>query len=240
MRSARLTIPAAVLALVFSCAAAGQGTSVVGDWDIVMISPVGQHPLKASLKLDGEKLQGTVKGELGETPAEGTVTDKRVTIAFKVPYQGADLLITLTGEIDGDSLKGTADYGGMAQGEWSGHRAGSEVKTGTTDRPADAEKIDVSGSWVFTVETPMGSGTPTFTFKQDGESLTGHYAGALGEADLTGTLKGNAITFSFKVNVQGTEGVVTYSGAAAKDSIKGKVTFGDLGEGTFTAKRQGS
>lgn len=238
MKSAGLTTIAAVLVLVFSLPAVAQGTSVAGDWDIVMISPVGQHPLKASLKLDGEKLLGTVKGELGETPVEGTVTEKRVKIAFKVPYQGADLLITLTGEIDGDSLKGTVDYGGMAQGEWSGRRPDLEGKSGAADKPAEAEKIDVTGSWVFTVETPMGSGTPTFTFKQEGESLTGHYTGTFGEADLTGTIKGNTITFSFKVSVQDIEGVITYSGTAAKDSITGKVTFGDLGEGTFTAKRQ--
>ena len=238
MRSAGLTIMAIALMLTFSCPAAAQGSSVAGDWDIVMISPVGQHPLKASLKLDGEKLLGLAKGELGETPIEGTFTERQVKIAFKVPYQGADLLITLTGEMDGDSLKGTADYGGMAQGEWSGHRPGASSTTDTGNKPGEAEKLDITGSWAFTVETAMGTGNPTFTFKQDGENLTGHYSGMLGEADLTGTVKGNAITFSFKISAEGMEGVVTYSGTAEKGSMKGKAKFGDLGDGAFTAKRQ--
>jgi hypothetical protein len=238
MRSAGLTILAIALILTFSYPAAAQGSSVAGDWEIIMISPVGQHPVKASLKLDGEKLLGLVKGEIGETPIEGTFTEKRVKIAFKVPYQGTDLLITLLGEIDGDSLKGTADYGGMAQGEWSGRRSGSAGATDAGNKPAEGEKIDVTGSWAFAVETPMGTGNPTFTFKQDGENLTGHYTGALGEADVTGTIKGNAITFSFKISAQGMEGVVTYSGTVEKDSIKGKAKFGDMGDGTFTAKRQ--
>lgn len=238
MRSVGLIVLAIALILTFSYLAAAQGSTVAGDWNIVMISPVGQHPLKASLKLDGEKLLGIVKGELGETPVEGTFTERRVKIAFKVPYQGADLLITLTGEIEEDSLKGTVDYGGMAQGEWSGRRPGSEIAAGAGDKPTEAEKIDVTGSWVFAVETAMGTGNPMFTFKQEGESLTGHYTGLLGEADLTGTLKGSVITFSFKAKYQDTEGVVTYSGTAGKDSISGKVTFDDLGEGTFTAKRK--
>ena len=49
-----------------------------------------------------------------------------------------------------------------------------------------------------------GAGAPTFTFKQDGEKLTGHYAGTFGEADVTGTVKGADITFSFAADAQGT------------------------------------
>ena len=33
---------------------------------------------------------------------------------------------------------------------------------------------DISGKWTFDVETDLGSGTPTFVFKQDGEKLTGN------------------------------------------------------------------
>jgi hypothetical protein len=54
-------------------------------------------------------------------------------------------------------------------------------------------KIDVTGDWEFTVETSEGSGDPSFSFKQDGEKLTGRYKGLFGEADLTGTVKGDKI-----------------------------------------------
>ena len=40
------------------------------------------------------------------------------------------------------------------------------------------------------------------TFKQDGEKLTGHYSGQLGEADLTGTVKGQDIEFKFAAEIQ--------------------------------------
>jgi hypothetical protein len=101
-------------------------------------------------------------------------------------------------------------------------------------------KIDVTGTWLFTVETTLGNGTPTVTLKQDGEKLAGHYSSTqLGEADLTGTVKENLVTFGFGVDVQGVHLDVTYSGTIEnQDSMKGTLKLGGLGEGTFTARRQ--
>lgn len=100
-------------------------------------------------------------------------------------------------------------------------------------------RTDVTGKWLFTVETSAGGGTPTITLKQDGDKLTGHYTGQLGESDLTGTVKGRELTFTFSVEVQGTALVCTYAGSIeSKDSLKGTVKIAPLGDGTFTAKRQ--
>jgi len=101
-------------------------------------------------------------------------------------------------------------------------------------------KIDVTGKWAFNVQTDAGSGTPTVTFKQDGEKLTGHYSSqTFGEVDLTGSVKGNEIKFSFTADAQGTSMNVAYTGTIEnKDSLKGTVDLGGLAQGTFTAKRQ--
>ena len=102
-----------------------------------------------------------------------------------------------------------------------------------------AAKVDVTGKWLFVVETSAGSGTPTMTFKQEGEKLTGHYTGQLGEADLTGTVKGQDVSFKFTVDAQGTMLDFVYTGTVeSKDAMKGKVSIVGLGDGTFTAKRQ--
>jgi len=103
-----------------------------------------------------------------------------------------------------------------------------------------AQAPDVTGKWLFMVETSAGGGTPTVTLKQEGEKLTGHYSSqTFGEVDLTGSVKGNALTFSFSADVQGTHIDVTYTGTVeSKDSIKGTIKLGPLGDGTFTAKRQ--
>jgi hypothetical protein len=105
---------------------------------------------------------------------------------------------------------------------------------------AQAGKVDVTGKWVFTVQTDAGTGTPTVTLKQDGEKLTGHYSSqTLGEADLTGTIKGQEIKFSFTADLQGNSVPVSYSATLeSKDSMKGTIDIGGLAQGTFTGKRQ--
>jgi hypothetical protein len=101
-------------------------------------------------------------------------------------------------------------------------------------------KTNVTGKWLFQVETSAGSGTPTVTFKQEGEKLTGHYSSAnLGEAELTGTVKGTAIQFAFVADVQGMKIDVAYTGSLENnDAMKGTLTLAGVGEGTFTGKRQ--
>jgi D-glucosaminate-6-phosphate ammonia-lyase len=112
------------------------------------------------------------------------------------------------------------------------------VTSGADDKAAGPAKCapDVSGTWNLTVEFSGGGGNPVFSFKQDGEQLTGRYRGAFGEADVTGTVKGNEVKFSFKTADQGEN--MSYSGVVAGDSMKGKVTLGSYGEGTFAGKKE--
>lgn len=99
-------------------------------------------------------------------------------------------------------------------------------------------KIDISGDWVFDVQTDQGGGSPSFSFKQDGTKVTGKYKGAFGEADLTGTVTGKTLKFSFNADAQGTALTITYDGEIETNaSIKGKVDLGGVGTGTFTGKR---
>jgi hypothetical protein len=233
---------AAATAVAAGAAPAARATDeFTGDWDVTVNSPQGAFNFQASFKQDGEKLGGTIKSPRGELPFEGTVTAKQLKFSYTVPFQGNPLLITMTGAIDGDAIKGQADFGGFAQGDWTAKRSApgaSSAAPQAAAAPSPAEKVDVTGAWIFQVETSAGSGSPAFTFKQEGENLTGQYKGLFGEAPLTGTVKGNAISFSFKVNAQGFEGTVTYTGTVEKDSMKGTASLGDLGSGSFTAKRQ--
>ncbi len=98
---------------------------------------------------------------------------------------------------------------------------------------------DLSGTWVLQVETSAGSGTPTFIFKQNGDKLTGHYSGALGEADVTGVVKGDQVEFSFKVSPGGEEMTVTYKGTiTGPEKMKGTAKLGTLAEGTWEGSKK--
>jgi len=206
-----------------------------GTWDLTIETPQGSRTGTAVLKADGDNISGSMKRQQGDIPLTGTLKGNDITLVYSIKFQDQDLKITLTGKVDKDSMKGDADFGGFAQGTWSAkrHQEGSGPATSPSSGPSN-----VSGSWAFEVQTEQGSGSPSFTFKQDGEKLTGTYKGAFGEGPVEGTVKGNAINFNVKVNAQGQDVVISYTGTIESGSMKGSVKLGDLGTGTWTAKRQ--
>ena len=106
--------------------------------------------------------------------------------------------------------------------------------------PMLAQAVDVTGDWAFEVQTDQGSGTPTLTFKQEGEKLTGKFKlnGQPGASDLTGTVKGNAIHFTFTRDIQGQSVPVTYDGTVEKTEMKGTMNIAGVVNGTFTGKKK--
>jgi hypothetical protein len=92
----------------------------------------------------------------------------------------------------------------------------------------------------LTVETDAGTTTPSVVLEQDGADLTGHYSSeTLGEADVTGSVTGNEVRFSFSASAQGFDLDVSYTGMLQDDgALSGQISLGDAGGGTFTGKRR--
>jgi hypothetical protein len=222
--------------------AAPPQANVAGTWDITIDSPQGQNKALLILKKEGDKLTGLMKSARGERPIESvTLTAGEITFVMKASIQGQDMVFTYKGKVEKDSMKGDADFGGFATGTWSAvpHKEDASAPATSPAAPPQAGGTNITGVWNFTVETSAGSGSPTFTFKQDGENLTGTYKGQFGEAPLTGTVKGADIKFVIKVNAQGQDVTITYTGKVeGKDSMKGTASLGDFGEGTWTGKRK--
>ena len=238
-----LALLCAVSALAYAQATANVG----GEWDMTINSPQGSNKVLLKLKQEGDKLSGSVKNARGEAPlTSAAIKGDEVTIVMTIQFQGGDMVITYTGKVEKESMKGDADFGGLAQGDWSAVRhvetaapATSATPATTATPAAPAAPVNLTGEWNFTVETPNGTGSPVITLKQEGENLTGTYKGQLGEAPITGTVKGSDATFKFKVNVQGQELEITFKGMIeSKDSMKGKAQFGDLAEGAWKASRK--
>lgn len=98
---------------------------------------------------------------------------------------------------------------------------------------------DITGKWKFSVESEMGSTQSEWTFTQKGETLTGSYKGQLGEHAVTGTVKGDTAVFGFKASPTGEELEVKYTATIeSATKMKGKVSLGSLGSGTFTGEKQ--
>ena len=95
---------------------------------------------------------------------------------------------------------------------------------------------DISGTWAAAVTLDAGSGTATFVFQQKGDDLSGTYSGVLGEAKVTGTVKGNQVEWSFD---GGPAGKVSFQGTLdGASKMKGTTEYGQLGKGSFTAEKK--
>jgi hypothetical protein len=212
-----------------------QETDITGAWQVsVTTAHAPDRAAPLVLRREGNDIVGTFSTPQGDQKVEAKVAGKEVTIWFSVQTPNGPSTVTMKGTIDAGAMSGTIDFG-SGQGQWTAKR---DTPAATPTAQSQEARTDVSGTWNFQVEFSGGSGTPTMTFKQDGEKLTGQYTGQLGEAPLNGTIKGNAIEFAIDVNVEGTAAHIVYSGTVDKDSMKGTVTFAAFGEGTFTAKKK--
>ncbi len=99
---------------------------------------------------------------------------------------------------------------------------------------AQLASADVSGSWTFAVDIMGQGGNASVTMKQDGDKVTGSYAGQLGNTDFTGSATGD----DFQFVLVGDAGSVTYKGTLQADgTIKGTVDLAGMAEGTFVGTK---
>ncbi|HEY4308288.1 MAG TPA: hypothetical protein VGN12_02450 [Pirellulales bacterium] len=191
---------------------AAAADSVAGGWNIDVDVAGNTGTPVFTFKQDGDKLSGRYKGRFGEADVTGKL--KGNEIEFSIEANGAK--VTYTGTVAKDRMEGNVDYDGQANGTWK------------------ARKIDATGSWSCEIKLGDNAGTPEFTFKQEGEKLTGKYKGQFGDANLKGTVNGDAIEFAFEV--QGNE--IKYKGTIEKDTMKGEADYAGQAEGTWTALRK--
>ena len=101
-------------------------------------------------------------------------------------------------------------------------------------------KTDLTGRWAFSVVYEGGSGSPTVTMTQKGDSLFGRYISqAFGELDFKGTIKAKEFTFWVTTSAGGDPFTMTFTGTVeGTDTVKGSVELGGNGSATFTGTRQ--
>lgn len=97
---------------------------------------------------------------------------------------------------------------------------------------------DLTGTWTTSVQSQAGKTSSILILVQKGETVNGTYKGELGEAALSGSIKGNQVTLAFRTETQGVPIAVTYTATLSEDSMSGKVFVAGFGEGAFSAVRQ--
>ncbi len=107
-------------------------------------------------------------------------------------------------------------------------------------KPGKQSEPNVAGKWAMTLEMSMGTATPVLELKQDGTKITGTYSGRYGTFPLEGIIKERTIQFSFAMGTEGQPQTMSFAGEVSADAqaMKGTASLGDMGEATWTAKRQ--
>jgi hypothetical protein len=105
---------------------------------------------------------------------------------------------------------------------------------------AIALAADFTGTWTAAIDTQIGVQNYVFTFKVEGEKLTGKAKSLFAEAetDITeGVVKGDDISFVENLNYQGMPLRITYKGTISGDEIKFTRNVADIADEPFVAKR---
>ena len=100
-----------------------QTSSIAGEWDAEMTTPGGVRSFKIVFQVEGEKLTGTVKRASGDVPLTGTIRGDTVRFSYAVLYNDNALELTMVAVVSGDTMKGTVDFAGAGQDQFSARRA---------------------------------------------------------------------------------------------------------------------
>ena len=102
-----------------------------------------------------------------------------------------------------------------------------------------ADKVDVTGDWEMTTQSPRGERTSTVAFVQEGKKITVTMEGFRGD-EITGegTVKGNQIEWTITRSTPRGDFTITYTGTIEGDTMSGEAQMGDFGSREWSAVRK--
>jgi hypothetical protein len=153
-----------------------------GTWKGAMSGPNGDFEMTFTFKVNNDTLTGEITSPMGTIPLEnGKINGNQ--FSYEISFNGQSF--ASTGVLEGDVVKIT---GSRRPEPMVLHRVKEESK--------------INGAWLTKVPGPEGEMELTFTFKVDGNTLTGSDFSAMGSIPLTnGIVRGN--DFSFDIDMQG-------------------------------------
>jgi|SRR5678815_58523 hypothetical protein len=95
----------------------------LGEWDLTTNSPVGETTNTVEFRKDADGLKAIAKSPQGERPYDSVAVEgDKITLVLTIDYQGQPMVITYSGTISDKSINGSADFGGLALGNFSAVR----------------------------------------------------------------------------------------------------------------------
>jgi hypothetical protein len=123
MKRLAMTVLLFVLLAAMSFAQAAAAPDFIGEWDLTTVSPVGENTNTVEFRKDADGLKAIAKSPQGERPYDSVAVDgDKLTLVLTIDYQGQPMTITYMGTISDKSINGSADFGGLAMGNFSAVR----------------------------------------------------------------------------------------------------------------------
>lgn len=120
MRKATVVFAVVCLfAFVFTIMASAQEPAKVsGAWEMTFETPSGTRTQELTFEQTGDKIKGTMKGQRGESPLEGTVAGDKIAFTVTREFNGQTRTMNYTATVTGGSMKGSLKFG-EREVEWT-------------------------------------------------------------------------------------------------------------------------
>lgn len=219
-------------------------TDVTGTWIVSVSTPQGKLDFETTIKQAGEKVTGVLNSPMGSADFVGTLVKDDLAINYSASVQGQTIEIKMTGLVQGETISGMIDLGGLMQAEWNAKRKPAESVTSggaaaapVTGTPPAGGPGSVSGKWNISVQMGPNPLAMTGVLSQNGEAVTGTISTPLGDLPVTGTMIGTTLNLEFTAQMPQGEMRVTMNGQLGASGLSGKSSIAGLGESDWSATR---
>jgi len=101
--------------------AADDAAKVDGVWDFSVETPRGTMTQTLTIQQDGGTIKGSLKGQRGEAPFQGTVSGSKISFTVSRETPNGTFTVEYTGTVEGDSITGTS-HSERFDGKWTAKR----------------------------------------------------------------------------------------------------------------------
>jgi hypothetical protein len=81
--------------------------NVAGNWEMTSEGRNGPMTQTLTIKQDGATIKGTLSGQRGEAPFEGTVAGNKISFTIKRETPNGTFTLEYSATVNGDSMEGT-------------------------------------------------------------------------------------------------------------------------------------
>ena len=96
--------------------------------------------------------------------------------------------------------------------------------------------MSADGNWKITINTPMGAQEVNASITTSGDTFTGKTSGRMGDADISGAVAGDTLTWSAAITTP-MPMTLEFEATVAGDAMTGNVKLGAFGNASLSGVR---